>query len=66
MILEETERAMVRSSCGICCVLEQDTLSVDSAVKRVPGGDNLLKGVQCYELFRGITLKNHAFFMTLT
>ena len=23
--------------------------------------DNLVKGVQCYELFGGITLKNHAF-----
>ena len=36
-------------------------LSVDSAVKWVPGGDNLVKGVQCYELFGGIALKNHAF-----
>ena len=35
--------------------------SVDSAVKCVPGGDNLLKGVHCYELFGGIALKNHAF-----
>ena len=35
--------------------------SVDSAVKWVPGGDNLVKGVQCYELFGGIALKNHAF-----
>ena len=35
--------------------------SVDSAVKWVPGGDNLVKGVQCYELFRGIALKNHTF-----
>ena len=35
--------------------------TVDSAVKWVPGGDNLVKGVQCYELFRGIALKNHAF-----
>ena len=25
--------------------------SFDSAVKLVPGGDNLVKGVQCYELF---------------
>ena len=24
-------------------------------------GDNLVKGVQCYELFGGIALKNHAF-----
>ena len=39
--------------------------SVDSAVKRVPGGDNLVKGVQCYELFRGIALKNHAFSFSL-
>ena len=36
--------------------------SVDSSVKRVPGGDNLVNGVQCYELFRGIVFKNHAFF----
>ena len=35
--------------------------SVDSAVKWVPGGDNLVKGVQCYKLFGGIALKNHAF-----
>ena len=26
-----------------------------------PGGDNLVKGVQCYELFGGIALKNHTF-----
>ena len=25
------------------------------------GGDNLVKDVQCYELFGGIALKNHAF-----
>ena len=37
--------------------------SVDSAVKWVPGGDNLVKGVQCYELF-GV-LKNHAFSFSL-
>ena len=36
--------------------------SVDSAVKWVPGGDNLVKGVQCYELFGGIALKNHTSF----
>ena len=35
--------------------------SDDSAVKWVPGGDNLVKGVQCYELFGGIALKNHSF-----
>ena len=35
--------------------------SVDLAVKRVPGGDNLVKDVQCYELFGGIALINHAF-----
>ena len=35
--------------------------SVDSAVKWVPGGDNLVKGVQCYELFGGIAHKNHTF-----
>ena len=27
----------------------------------VPGGDNFVKGVQYYELFGGIALKNHAF-----
>ena len=37
--------------------------SVDSAVKCVPCGDNLVKGIQCYELFGGIALKNHAFFI---
>ena len=26
-------------------------------MKLVPGGDNLVKGVQCYELFGGIALK---------
>ena len=35
--------------------------SVNSAVKWVQGGDNLVKGVQCYELFGGIALKNHTF-----
>ena len=35
--------------------------SVDSAVKWVPGGDNLVKDVQCYELLGWIALKNHAF-----
>ena len=35
--------------------------SVDSAVKSVPGGDSLVKDVQCYEHFGGIALKNHAF-----
>ena len=35
--------------------------SVDSAVKWVPGGDNLVKGIQCYELFGGIALKIHTF-----
>ena len=35
--------------------------SVDSAVKWVLGGDNLVKGVQCYELFGGIALKIHTF-----
>ena len=29
----------------------------------IPGGDNLVKGVQCYELFGGIALKNHTFFI---
>ena len=36
--------------------------SVDSAVKWAPGGDNLVKGVQCYELIGGIALENHAFY----
>ena len=31
-------------------------------MKYVPGGDNLVKGVQGYELFGGIARKNHAFF----
>ena len=35
--------------------------SVGSAVKWVPGGDNLMKDVQCYELFGGMALKNHPF-----
>ena len=39
--------------------------SVDSAVKLVPGGDNLVKDVQCYELFEGIKLENHAFLFIL-
>ena len=39
--------------------------SVDSAVKLVPCGDNLLKGVQCYELFGGIALKTRDFFLSL-
>ena len=36
--------------------------SVDSAVKWVPDGDNLVKDVQYNELFGGIALQNHAFF----
>ena len=39
--------------------------SVDSAVKWVPGGDNLVKVVQCYEIFGGIARKNHAFLFFL-
>ena len=35
--------------------------SVDSAVKLVPGGNNLVKVVQCCELFEGIAFQNHAF-----
>ena len=35
--------------------------SVGSAVKWVPGGYNLVNGVQCYELFGGIAFKNHTF-----
>ena len=35
--------------------------SVDSSVKWVPGKDNLVKDVQCYEFYGGIALKNHAF-----
>ena len=31
-------------------------------MNRVPGGDNLVKVVQCYELFGEIALKNHTFF----
>ena len=27
----------------------------------IPGGNNLVKGVQCYELFGGIALKNQAY-----
>ena len=29
-------------------------------MKCAPGGDNLVKGVQYYELFRGIALRDHA------
>ena len=35
--------------------------SIDSAVKWVPGGDNLVNGVQCYELIGGIAPKIHTF-----
>ena len=36
--------------------------SVDSAVKCVRIWDNLMKkGVQCYDIFGGMVLKNHAF-----
>ena len=37
--------------------------SVDSAEKWVPGGDNLVKGVQCYELFGWIALKKSHIFI---
>ena len=40
--------------------------SVDSAEKWVPGGDNLMKGVQCHELLEGIALKNHALYIYAT
>ena len=40
--------------------------SVDSAVKWVPGGDNHVKDVQCYELFGGIAHKNYAFSLIST
>ena len=30
-------------------------------MKRVPGGVNIVNGVQCYELFGGIALRNNAF-----
>ena len=36
-------------------------VSVDSAVKRVPGLDTLVKDVQCYELFGRIALKKLRF-----
>ena len=39
--------------------------SVDSFVKLVPGGDNLEKGVQCYELFGGIAFITQSFFDNL-
>ena len=39
--------------------------SVDSAVKWIPGGNNLVRDVQCYELFGGIALKNHVFLFLL-
>ena len=45
---------------GMLCPCARDIIciaSVDSAVKCVQGGDNLVKGVQCYELFGGIALK---------
>ena len=31
----------------------------------MPGGDSLVKDFQCYVLFGGITLKNHAFLLLL-
>ena len=55
----------VRTLESVCCVLKHDTIliaSVNSAVKLVPAGDNLMNGAQCYELFRGIAHTNHAFF----
>ena len=36
-------------------------VSIDSAVKVIPGGDNLMKGVECYELFGRIALKNRTY-----
>ena len=38
------------------------TRSPPISVRRLSaGGDNLVKDVQCYELFGGIALQNHAF-----
>ena len=57
------------SNLGISiCALEQDTIriaSVDSAEKLVPGWGNLVKGVQCHELYVGIALKSNAFSNTM-
>ena len=51
------QRSTVQTpAASLCCVLEQDTsriASVDLAVERVPGGDTIVKGVQCYEFFGG-------------
>ena len=56
---------MVQTLASVCCVLEQSHFiciaSFHSAVKWVPGEDNLMMGVQCYELLGGIALINHAF-----
>ena len=43
------------------CPFARHFIRIASAVKLVPGGDNLVKGVQCYELFGVIALKNHTF-----
>ena len=53
-----------RNPAKVCRVHESHIiriLSVDTAVKCDPGEDTLVKGVQCYVLFRCMELKNHAF-----
>ena len=45
---------------SVCCVLEQNTLSALLQSTQL-WNEYQVKGVQCYELFGGVTLKNHAF-----
>ena len=54
----------VRTPASVCCVLEQETLFAlhQSTQLQVPCGDNLVRGVLCYELFGGIAPKNNTFF----
>ena len=54
-----------RNPASVCSVLEKTLYShcfSGISSKCVSGGDNLAKGVHCYELFGGIVLKNHAYF----
>ena len=58
----DTEVDSLNPGFGMLCPCAKTLFaSVDSAVKLVPGGNNLVKGVQCYELIGGIALNNQAF-----
>ena len=41
-----------------------DSFFCSMSATYVPGGNNLVMGVQCYELFGGLAIKNHSFYIS--